>query len=74
MHTRLSQFESGWVSISCALTIADIDSLITRLHQLRNQEIGHFHFRTDDFSADSGVADVEFSSAGDDDVKNMIIE
>ncbi len=61
MKVTLESFDSGWSAITVEMTPRDIDLLIERLQALRGKQIGHFHWRRDDFSRDQGVADVEFS-------------
>ena len=61
MEAKLEKFDSGWVGLSLALNVSEIEALITRLRNLSSGDIGHFHIRNDDFSADEGVADIEIS-------------
>lgn len=65
---------TGWVSVSLALEPAEVEVLVRRLEELRSGEVAHFHLRTDDFSPDVGVADVEFSLMGSGERDNMRIE
>ena len=74
MLGKIEKFDSGWVGISLELTASDIDKLIHRLGDLLNRRIGHFHLRTDDFSMDVGVADIELSLAADESSSNMSVE
>ena len=74
MQVNLEKFDSGWVSLTVAIPRKDIDNLIARLQDLKSGSTGHFHFRTDDFSCESGVADIEFSVAGPSEVSNMVLE
>jgi hypothetical protein len=74
MNAKLDRFESGWVGLEFALSPAEIDVLIERLNELKKGSVGHFHFRTDDFSLETGVADVHIALIGPSESHNMQIE
>jgi hypothetical protein len=74
MFVRLENFESGWSGISIELKTDEVSAFIDRLHQLLNGEIGHFHFRANDFADIVGVADIEISLSQPDCESNMSID
>ena len=74
MNIKLEKFNSGWIGLSIAFSVEDIDVMIERLNDLKSGSIDHFHFRNNDFEADSGVADIEVTRATEGDHDNMIIE
>ena len=61
MKTLVEHFDSGWIGLSIALSTEEIDLLIEKLNQLKDSELGHFHFRRDNFADKPGLADVEIS-------------
>jgi hypothetical protein len=65
MDAKLEKFDSGWVGLSLTLDVSEIEALMIRLQKLSSGEIGHFHIRNDDFSAEEGVADIEISMSAD---------
>jgi hypothetical protein len=71
MNMKFERFESGWLDLSIALRADEIDELVSLLGCLRRREVGHFHFRAIDFSAKEGVADIEFTTQGEDEPDNM---
>jgi len=73
MHANLDKFESGWVGITLSFGAEEIDLLIERLRALKDGKLGHFHFRTDDFSKAHGITDIEISMKGEDDEDNMSV-
>ncbi len=73
MDTKLEKFNSGWVGVSIALSEEEIDVLIQKLNQLKNDQVKHFHFRNEDFNSEEGVADIEITMINEKD-DNMIIE
>ncbi len=74
MDTKLKKFDSGWVGLSLALDVAEVEALISKLRELSSGEIGHFHIRNDDLSGEEGVADIEISMSVDVGCENMSIE
>jgi len=74
MFARVEKFESGWIGLSLALTKSQIDSLIARLCELKEEKIGHFHIRSDDFSPEIGIADIELSLNTNGSPANMTID
>jgi hypothetical protein len=74
MLTILEKHKSGWVGISFAFRRKDIDALIEHLIALKSGQINHFHFRTDDFSKEEGIADVEISLQEENEADNMWIK
>jgi hypothetical protein len=69
----IEKFESGWIGLSFAISIQEIDDLVSMLNLLKNGKIGHFHLRACDWSGKEGIADVEFSIKGENDNDNMIV-
>lgn len=68
MNVRVERSGNDWDSVSIELRTDEIESLVSLLSKLRAGEIGHFHIRNNDFSRESGLADIEFSKheeAGD---------
>lgn len=65
---------SGWVTLNFAFTPAEIDELIEQLQRLKAGELSHFHFRRDEFPEEPGIADVEISMMGEDEVSNMKLQ
>lgn len=63
MNVALEDFKTGWFGIQVGLTDSDITLLIERLQELR-QNHSHFHFRRDDLTGATGVADVELYWTG----------
>ncbi|WP_154662426.1 hypothetical protein [Solimonas flava] len=61
MIVRHEKFNSGWIGLAVELTASDIERMIKKLSDLKDGRLQHFHWRTDDFSKNEGVADVEFS-------------
>lgn len=74
MNAKVETFESGWCGISLALAPDEIELLLRRLAELRSGSVNHFHMRTDDFSPDKGVADIEFTILGEGESNNMSID
>ena len=74
MNVTLETFDSGWIGLSIALGHSEIDVLIQRLNELKSGELGHFHFRCDNFDAAEGVADIEITTNGVGDVDNLTIQ
>ena len=76
MNVQLHNPGTGWIGLSIAMKSDEIDVLIRRLTEVKAGSCDHFHFRTDDFSADEGTADVEWRLLDDDDEEpdNMSIE
>jgi len=72
MNLSLEDLTTGWFDIHIGLTDSDIALLIERLQRLQ-QRRGHFHFRRNDFSSSSGVADVQIYWT-DQAPTNMVIE
>jgi hypothetical protein len=73
MNVKIEKFDSGWMGISLALGKEEIELFVRRLNKLKAGEIGHFHFRNENFGPDEGVADIEITTIGKDDVDNMVI-
>jgi hypothetical protein len=73
MNVKLNQFESGWVGLEMALSAEETDALKDRLEELKRGDIGHFHLRNDGWDAESGVADIQISLMGLNDLNNMSI-
>lgn len=65
MRIMLEKYESGWVGVSMELTESDIDTLISRLEDLKLKAIGHFHVRCNDFGGDVNIADIEISQSNE---------
>lgn len=62
MHSKINKFDSGWSGITFSLKREEIDLMLTRLRELNEGKISHFHFRCDDFEQSTpNIADVEFS-------------
>ncbi len=74
MISRVEKFESGWFGVALELSSSDIERLIARLTELQKCSIGHFHIRTDAFSADIGIADIAISRCEDDSRVDMTVE
>ena len=74
MNTKIEKFESGWVGLSIALGVDEIDLLLQRLTQLKAGELCHFHLRSADFQCDFGVADIEITTIGDRELNKMMID
>ncbi len=72
MNVALEDFKTGWFGIQVGLTDSDIVLLIERLQALQ-QHRSHFHFRRDDLTDATGVADVELYWT-DKAPSNMLIE
>ncbi len=71
MNMKFERFESGWLDLSIALCADEIDELVSLLEGLKKGEVDHFHLRATDFSAKEGVADIEFTTQGEDEPDNM---
>ena len=74
MYGALENREADYVSVTLALRVAEVDTLIEALQQLQGGEVDHFHLRCNDFSAPHGIGDIEVSLAGPSDVHNMGIK
>jgi len=74
MNTKLKKFDSGWIGISLALGEKEIELLLRRLNELKTGEIGHFHLRNEDFGPAEGVADIEITTIGKEELDNMTID
>lgn len=74
MFAQFEKFSSGWIGISLAINNEQISELILRLNELKSGRLKHFHFRTSDFSAEQGIADIEISVLPDEASSNMTIE
>lgn len=73
MKSGVEKFESGWVGLTFALGPDEIDRMIGLLGDLKKGQLGHFHFRCDDLSGTEGIADVEFSVKGAEEVDNLTV-
>ena len=49
----------------------EIDRLIANLQELKSGDLGHFHFRRNQWDGSPGIADIELSLLGPDDSDNM---
>lgn len=74
MIGRVTNLETGWVSVSLAVRPDEVDKLIDTLRLLKDGEVSHFHLRCDDFEPETGLADVEVSLMGSTEVSNMSID
>jgi hypothetical protein len=74
MNMTMEKFDSGWIGLSLELNESEIDKLMIRLTELKNRNIGHFHIRNEDFSAETGIADLELSLSESDGIGNMSVE
>ena len=61
----MQTFESGWVGISLALRLEEIDALIEHLALLKRGVINHFHIVQNAWGKSPGVADIELSVLGE---------
>jgi len=71
MKATYDRHESGWTSITLCLQLAEIDSLIRCLQDLKAGSINHFHFTQEKWAGESGIADIEISIKGSDAKDNM---
>lgn len=62
MRATLTDFDTGWFSLSLELSSREIEELIVRLEALKGGS-GHFHFRSN-FSGEGGLGDIEVSCSG----------
>jgi hypothetical protein len=69
MKIELEDFKTGWYGITCGLKSDQIDSLINRLKELKENH-GHFHFRSN-YKGAGGVGDIEFYWEEDGSPDNM---
>jgi hypothetical protein len=74
LRAEIEILDSGWAGLQFRLMPNDIDRLISALRQIREGDLGHFHFRCDDFSGAPGVADVQFSLMAPNDRENLVLE
>ena len=74
MNTKLEKFDSGWVGVSLALSSEEVEVLIQRLRELKSGEINHFHLRNKDFTLTEGIADIEITTMGKEELDNMTID
>lgn len=74
MKITIDDFKTGWVGLSLAFRPQEIDLFIERLAALRSGNAGHFHCHATDFEGENGVADVEVSLMGEQEVDNLAIE
>ena len=72
MNIAIEDFRTGSFGIQVGLTDSDIALLIERLKTLQQQR-SHFHFRRDNFTDASGVADIELYRT-EQTPSNMLIE
>ncbi len=74
MKARMHNPGTGWISVSIAFNDREIEELIGKLRALKSGELGHFHFRREEFEDGQGIADVELSMMGSTEVDDMILE
>ncbi|GHC14359.1 hypothetical protein [Cerasicoccus arenae] len=74
MKSKIEHFSGGLSGISFSFREHEIDLLIERLQALKSRKIGHFHFRSDSFESEQGIADVELSMMGEHEDDEMSIE
>lgn len=71
MYVELCDFKTGWYELSIYLKGNDIDVLVERLIQLKNNRDQHFHI-TSDYEGLGGIGDIEFN-AQEGQIDNMTI-
>jgi len=62
MQGEIENWNNGWYGVSLALSIADIDHLISQLTKLRGSPEQHFHI-TSDYSGSGGLGGIEICMA-----------
>ncbi len=74
MHADVEKFSSGWFGIQLRFRPEERDALIEALRALPGS--GHFHLRAifSEVSNAPGIADVEVSIQGDDEVDNLRLD
>jgi hypothetical protein len=72
MIGEIEDFKTGWYGMSLRFSPDEIDRLILLLGKLKEGKSNHFHlFNSNNFANCSGIADVELSMKGDDEIDNM---
>lgn len=71
MRCEIEEFKTGWFGLHLRFRPDEIDKLIANLLELKAGELEHFHFRRDDWDGMPGIADVELSVLGPDELDNM---
>jgi hypothetical protein len=72
MISEIEKFNSGWCGIFLRFDSEEIDHLIRMLQLLQVGKLGHFHIEnSNDFSGEKGIADIEISLKGKDELDNM---
>ncbi len=74
MISEIEDFKTGWYGIGLRFGLEEIDCLIESLEKLKDGEMDHFHFREDHTTEKTGIADIEISLKGEDEVDNMSID
>ena len=74
MRGEIERFSSGWSQINLRLRKHEIEAIIAALRRLSVDS--HFHLRAtfDDSSSTNGIADIEVSMQGDEEVDNLTLE
>lgn len=73
MIAEIEDFKTGWYGLFLRFDPDEIDRLILSLQLVKNGKIGHFHLLDDHASEKSGIADIEISLKGKDELDNMRI-
>ncbi len=67
MKSEIEDFKTGWFGISLGLNNNEIENLIAKLRELKENK-DHFHYRSD-FIGKEGIGDIEFYYT-EEDIKN----
>ncbi|MEB1609345.1 hypothetical protein LZZ50_03995 [Xanthomonas arboricola] len=70
MHAELEDWKNGWHGLRLSLLPQEISRLIELLQDLQQDPEQHFHISSD-YSAESGLGDIEISIATDSEQHNM---
>ena len=70
MHAELEDWNNGWHGLRLSLLPQEISRLIELLQDLQQDPEQHFHIASD-YSAESGLGDIEISTATESEHHNM---
>lgn len=73
MIAEIEDFETGWCGVFLRFDPEEIDHLIQLLQLIKERKSGHFHMANVFGPNDKGIADIEISLKGKDEMDNMII-
>lgn len=72
MHVSLEDWKNGWCGIELAISMSEIEWLISLLEELKADPDQHFHISSD-YKSTGSVGDIEISVKSDDTPDNLFL-